>query len=56
MRARLYRWLGWFLCETAFRTDMRGTEWPYRLGCRFYGRWIDLTPELDAGPGGPRPQ
>lgn len=29
-------WLGWALCEVAFRTDCRGPIDFYGLGCRLY--------------------
>lgn len=31
-------WLGWALCEAAFKTDCWGPmKYAYSLGCRFYG-------------------
>jgi len=30
-------WIGWLLCEIAFKADMKGGTWAlYRLGCWFY--------------------
>lgn len=34
-------WSGWLFCEIAFKTDMRGTVWSYRLGNWFYGPGLD---------------
>jgi len=40
-RARFHacEWLGYVLCELAFKTDCRGPfAYAYRAGCWFYGK------------------
>jgi len=38
-----FEWLGWLLCELAFKTGCRGPfAYAYRAGCWFYGKSDDL--------------